>query len=49
MEQSIVNLRYFEALAAALPRKTILKYIEQPNAVETTKAVFETLRKGVRG
>lgn len=48
MEQSIQNLRYFEALAAALPRKTILKYIQEPNAVETTRAVFETLKKGVR-
>ena len=46
MAQSIVNLRYFERLAAALPRKTILKYIQEPDAVETTKAVSRRWRRG---
>jgi len=45
MEESIEQIRYFEALAAALPRKQVFKYIKNPDATKTVRLVRQALKK----
>ncbi len=47
IEQSIANVRYIEALVDAIPRKDIVRYMNEPDATETVRIVRETMKRGV--